>query len=294
MRKRSMMDTGVVTSADHGGVAPERLQLLAKKASSLHTDRGVALTDAVATTLDPEPGLNEEHVRRVTEMANTYAFQTLFKRASDGHRVINFEGGPADAAAVVQELRTTGTGPAVTKIATQAVVRDSERYAPGLDSFQRAVDQTQRVKTAQARPNTDQVFRLANDLHYAKEALSTEVVSSRVQFDDASRSLHKAAQTLVKEGHSPAEIGRIVADRCAEPLAKLALRTIYGLGGWDNIEATPRSKTATAWINPQHPFVVRLDEFTKLATDHFAKLRALELVVEQDEAARFLLKEALS
>lgn len=91
-------------------VSGEELEAFGKKASALWMGGNApTLTAAVVETVK-HAGFSPEQVRRVVEFTNTDAYLTEFRKEGSTHKVINFEGGPANPAAVLQDLNDGGGG----------------------------------------------------------------------------------------------------------------------------------------------------------------------------------------
>lgn len=90
-------------------VSGEELETFGKKAAEYYSKGEGDLNQAVVETVK-HAGLSPEQVRRVVEFANTAAYLTEFKKESSPHRVVEFQGGPADPAAVLQDLNDGGGG----------------------------------------------------------------------------------------------------------------------------------------------------------------------------------------
>lgn len=67
------------------------------------------LTEAVTQTVK-QAQLSPEQVKRVVEFANTAAYLDAFKKEGADHRVVEFDGGPANAAEILQDLNDGGGG----------------------------------------------------------------------------------------------------------------------------------------------------------------------------------------
>ena len=91
-------------------VSGEHLEVLGKKAAAdWGTGKCATLTEAVMGVVK-EAQLSPEQIKRVVEFTNTSAFLTSFRKEGAAHRVIEFHGGPADTAAVLQDCNDGGGG----------------------------------------------------------------------------------------------------------------------------------------------------------------------------------------
>ena len=288
MRDRRMLGTESYTVADRSsrGVDPERLRVLGKQASARHVDMGMELSDAVVDVLREESGLNPEHVRRVTEFANNYAFEQEFTKSASSHRVINFDGGPADSGRVLQELRSgSDSGMGVTKTAGRRL-HVSERFIPGEDGLRMRAGSLEKTASA-AKPDypyvnpARELFELRDMVKTAKEHMQARVITAQVAFDEAAADMCKEAREIVLAGHSPAEVARVYTERSPHVnFTKLALKLVSR--GVSDVPAVQMSKEASArMINPAHPLCTTSDNFVKVATEMFTSLSASEALTDR-------------
>lgn len=107
----SEMPTQARLQQDHAHpVSGEHLEVFGKKAAA-DWEKAVypTLTEAV-TSIVKQAQLSPEQVKRVVEFANTSAFLSEFKKEGSAHRVIEFEGGPADVSEILKDLNDGGGG----------------------------------------------------------------------------------------------------------------------------------------------------------------------------------------
>jgi hypothetical protein len=96
-----------LNAKSHSG---EYLEVLGKKAAAnWGTGEYKTLTESVTATVKTAQ-LSPEQVRRVVEFANTEAYLKEFKKEGATHHVIDFQGGPADASSILQDLNDGGGG----------------------------------------------------------------------------------------------------------------------------------------------------------------------------------------
>lgn len=283
MKDRNM----ILTMADsgHQGVPPEKLKLLGKRASAMFVERGIPLTDAVVNVLSEESGLNKQHVQRVTEFANTYAFEDMFNKQAE-HKVIDFgEEGPADGSAVMKELGSRGMQEHIKTASRKEPPR--RRYIPGQDSARESFGAlTKTASAAREYPYADpyaELGSLREDVKRARDEMLTKVAQSGLEYEAASRQLYEMAKQAVLAGHNPAEIAVIFSDRAPDvSIVKLALKEIASRMDYDTIPAVPMTKTARLRVpNENHPLLRAFDEFTKVAAQYFTHLAASESLSRQ-------------
>jgi hypothetical protein len=278
------------------GVDPERLRMLSKKASRLFTDQGIPLTDAVVGVLREESSLNQEHVKRVVEMTNNAAYsaqEELIKNA--GHKVINFDSGPADSEKVIQNLRSESQG-GVMKTAAQKKLMSHERFIPGQDGL--AVGPLVKTAARERKPDYPfvdpyrEVYDVREKLAAAVDQLTSQLIRLQVTYDEATESMTKAARDLILSGHSPVEVSRVYADRAPNPVfTKLALKMVRDCV--TDVPAQPLSKTAGWAVNPEHPLCTTFDHFVKVAAQFFTTLAAVERTRRQQARVEHEIKQII-
>lgn len=273
-----------MAEGSHREVQPERLQMLGKRASAMFVEQGIPLTDAVVRVLSEESGLNRNHVQRVTEFANNYAFEGLFNKEASDHRVIDFgEHGPADTAEVLKELNSVGREQ-IKMAARQPTI--SRRFVPGQDS---ARDSYALTKTAAAVPAYSYVdpYRelgeLRENVNRAKEEMLEKIGQAGLEYEAACRSLYSLTKQAVLGGYSPADVTVAFLQTAVDrSLVKLALREIANRMDLDQIPAVPMTKQASVrQVNPKHPLMAAFSVFTKTAVDYFGKIKAAEDLTKQ-------------
>lgn len=264
----------------HREVAPDRLRLLGKQASALYSERNMPLTDAVVQVLGSEQNLGPEHVRRVVEFANTYAFDSDFDKQAGDHRVVNFDDGPADPSSVMKELRD-GASPSV--YAAPAPMSEPTGYIPGAEGAL-AEAFGQNVKTASAgggypyeNPHGD-LFALYDTVRAARDQLNSELSELELEYDAAADTLYKEARQVILEGNSPADVSSVVASAAPhQSFVKRALKLISTRMEHDGIPAVPMRKTASVRMaNPKHPLFKATRDFVKVAGARFHRVAAVE------------------
>lgn len=282
-----MLGTESYTVADHTsrGVDLEHLRALGKQASAQYTNEGMNLNDAVVGVLRDESALNQEHVRRVVEFANNYAFEQAFTKSAADHRVIDFAGGPADPSKVLQELRSESETGMVAKTAGARLYAE-ERFIPGQDGLRMRTGQMEKTASAAKQDYpwlnpARELFELRDLVKTANEQMQARLITSQVAYDEAVDEMCKIARDVVRSGHSPAEVARIYADRSPNlNLTKLALKEVSKRV--TDLPAVSMTKYAgDRVVNPAHPLCATFDHFTKVATEMFTVLSASESLTER-------------
>jgi hypothetical protein len=278
-------------------VMPERLQAIGKRASAMFINEQIPLTDAVIRSLQGESGLGREHVQRVTEFANNYAFEAMFAKTGSDHKVVDFgEAGPADPSTVLKELGATGAVMGHQKLAAVMKPVNRERFVPGQDGIMEMFHGVQKLAAAAPVENSlSEIYELREDVGRAKDELILKTAASSQGYLSAANELYRVVKTAVLEGTSPAEIATVFKFQ-AEDLnfVKLALKEIAQRMEGDNVPAVPMRKIASSEIpNVEHPVCKAFDHFVKVAMSHFTTVCAAEDLSEKYQALTRLLKEKL-
>lgn len=286
-----------LNSTSPHAVMPERLQAIGKRASAMFINEQVPLTDAVVQALQGEAGLGREHVQRVTEFANNFAFEAMFLKTGADHKVVDFgEAGPADPSTVLKELGATGAVMGHQKLAAVRRPVTRERFVPGQDGMVEMFHGVQKLAAAAPVENSlSEIYELREDVGRAKEELLLKTAASSQGYLSAANELYRVVKTAVLEGTSPAEIATVFKFQADDiNFVKLALKEIAQRMEGDDIPAVPMRKIASSEIpNMEHPICKSFDHFVKVATSHFTTVCAAEDLSEKYRDLTRLLKEKL-
>lgn len=256
-----------------GLVDPRELQELGKKASSLHLNSGIPLSDAVVKVARWHGNLNHDHVRRVIEFTNNETFQTMFKQAEGSHRVVCFPGGPADPSQVLKELSMDHgvmAGPS------------GDRYLPGMDSMG---DIFHQEKAAAAQQSTGLMEKRAQTRWFELQRMNDHFVDAyrgaSSAYEDAQADLCKEARAIVNDGGSVTDVARALGRvQHLDGMAKLALRHIAQ--DWEarrmDLDQQPVLSKQAHLVRTRHPLVQSFFAFEKAALERFKIAAALEYV----------------
>ena len=259
------------------------LKALAGKAAELY-EQGTPLTDAVTSVLQGVSGLTEEHVRRVVEFANNRAFELEFRRMTGPHRVVDFEGGPADSKAVIRELRIMQ--PNTEKVAAR--IRPPRRkYIPGEDGVLSSLKSGGKTKVASAvttrQPDRKKVESLYVTVKRAHEELQSRVHASLLKYAEASDKLRGVVKQALFDGVSPFQVANVFEQILQPEIAKMAMREVLPV-----IESVPFTKVATEFgvPNPEHPLCRSLSDFGDTVRELHTHIAASERMQHQLQSVR--------
>lgn len=193
----------------------EELETFGKEAATKYV-RGQhgTLTDSVVETIK-SAGLSPEQVRRVVEFANIDAFNQEFRKEAAGHRVVEFQGGPANFSDVLKDLND-GSSVEIDKHAFDYSVPPPDVF--GLNSKNEDRLGLENTKLAEAfgveeslLPYADP-FREAEDLKIklagAEEEFAAELSHLEQQYLETVNGLYGAVKQATMDG---AHLGQIVS-----------------------------------------------------------------------------------
>lgn len=249
----------------------EYLEVLGKKAAARWSAGDhKTLTDAVTETVK-QAQLSPEQVKRVVEFANTSAYLDEFKKEGGSHHVVDFPGGPADAADILKDLNDGGGGtvfdrgtgdynapPSDAKVASTAAERELFEM----------LDKTAEADLPYASPHTE-VIDLKDKLAGASEHLQAQISGFEVMYAElADRVYHQVKQASLS-GVSLGEITQAWESVApSEEYIKVAwslftprlLRDEVFHGVADMVASVDKTASARV-VNPAHPLVGEFGEF---------------------------------
>jgi len=276
----------------------EELEVLGKTAASKWLEGRVdSLNDAVIETVK-SAGLSPEQVKRVCEFANTDAFLKEFKKESGvGHKVVDFECGPADHGEVLKSLNGGGQGSvsdpshgdydlpptkhASATLRENGVLRQAFGFDPGIPFENPLVD----------------VMDMRDKIAGAYEAMSSQLSGLEVMCEDTQEILYQQVKQAALHGNSLGDITQVLAVGAPdERFLKIAFEhmtprlLVEGVYGSIDEALTSMDKTASrVVVDRTHPLVSAISEFAD-CLQKLAHTRAAcgELNTAQAEATAFL------
>lgn len=261
----------------------EELETFGKEAASRYV-RGSCgtLTEAVVETVK-SAGLSPEQVRRVVEFANIDAFHQEFRKEGAGHKVVEFEGGPADFGDVLQDLNDGGTPSVLDKHAhdyrmpppnvTRVMLQNEERL--GLDNVKLAA--AFGVQEEEVLPYADPLresLDMKDKLAGVEQELSAELSHLEGQFHDTVSGLHHEVKQAALDGMT---LGQMVSAWSTVTSKPEFVKSAF-------IQLTPRlldqmvfpskaaiadslTKTASVGrVNQAHPIIIHFKDFCETLT----------------------------
>lgn len=286
MRFNSFQD--LLTQPSSGRVSPELLEMLGKKASQMFLKEGKALNDGIEEVISDHPELQNEHVRRIVEMANTTTFQDMFENGPDKN--VHFK--IADPGTVIRNMKD-GSSPAhdgktlhsdgagdfrapPSGRSGDGDAQLSEMFAPSGHAESHSLDKLASGDAGSHLSHSNPV-----DDVYDAQVRAEAVRDSLKESSDVTTALLKEAQenlyqAIKSEIVSPdgAGLGGAVAvldriggtDKVAGVMGDFVSRLISDGVGTRVLE-TSLTKTAGRIINPAHPLVTAWRSLEKLANE---------------------------
>lgn len=296
-KDQGAISQGLIEQARAKNIDSGHLQMLGKQAASLYSANKIPLSDAVVRAIGEED-LGPEHTRRVCEFANQAAFQNEWEKGGSV-RNVEFEGGPADPAAVLRELNDGARQPAV------RVVSDYDRAPPKLASTNRIENEIfagytdQKILPNEVPSSLPKLLNLRDTINGAQDFIMSKISSMEIEKDALERNLAESASNEMLKG---------------TPLCKIAtawthfnndLQVLQGAIGIVRACAQQRgiSEKSIEKIacvkdskipNPEHPVISDFVEFNKTAAELKKLRRAVDVLKEQLNQVNVRIKEAAS
>lgn len=283
----------LLTSSSGPAVSPEMLEMIGKKAAELFLRQGVPLNDGISRLIAEHSELGNEHVKRVVEFANNFAFQELFEKSPDKN--VHFD--VADPGVVIRDSKDGGSPAHDGK--TMASTKDY-LAPPSADKGEGADDLAHlfagnagagpemQAKLASAKVDHSQHANPVEDVydqHVRLQAAQSELELSNERFDlllkQASEELYQVIKNEILDPYGAGMGGVIkVLEKVASfdptdvlrPMTERLLRE--GVGPM--ALAHSLEKRAGAVINQAHPLVMTWAGLEKIAYDKRKTEMALE------------------
>lgn len=279
----------------------EELEVLGKTASTKWlAGKSDSLNDAVVETVK-SAGLSPEQVKRVCEFANTDAFLKEFKKESGvNHKVVDFDGGPADPASVIQSLNSGGQGtvmdpgmgdydhPPTEKRASSlkedAVLAQQFGFDPGIPFEEPLRD----------------VMDMRDKLAGAYEHLSSQLSGLEIMAEDASEVLYQQVKQAALNGASLGDIAQVLEVGAPDAVfLKIAFEQftprLLTEGVYSHISEALASMDKVASrrvVDRSHPLVTCISEFAESLSKLAHTRAACQELNETQAAATAFLKSA--
>ena len=277
-----------LNSKSHSG---EYLEVLGKKAAAnWGAGEYKTLTESVTATVKTAQ-LSPEQVKRVVEFANTEAYLKEFKKEGATHHVIDFQGGPADAASILQDLNDGGGGSTFDRgtgdyNSPPSDIKVSSTSAEA-ELFSMLCKEGAAVELPYENPHGE-VIALKDKLAGAADHLNSQISGLEIMYAElGDRVYHQVKQSSLG-GVSMGDViqaWETVApspDHIKVAFSLLTPRLLRD-GVFYNVEQMTASVDKTAGVrvvNTEHPLVVEFSEFCDVLTK-LAELRVARNEIRQ-------------
>lgn len=319
----------LLSSPQGSGVSAELLETLGKQAAARFLKEGSSLNETIGGLISQNPGIGNEHTKRIAEFANNQVFQELHSKSDDKN--VHFD--VADPGVIIRDMKDGGspahTGKTLNNGGSQTKSSEgdyssapgAEQGTAGFDSaFQEYARQDQNSgiggtgepisKTAAAFLNPelgvdhslhanpiDDVY----DTHLRLQASQEKLASAHERFDllfkTAEEDYYQAAKREVL-GHGGAGMsGVIQATKLAAPSDSVAFKALRKVAERLISEGVPSDtllKTASEQRlpNPNHPLVLSFSGLVKAAEEIKRSQLAITDVNEGIQKTAAFLKSA--
>jgi len=275
-------------------VDPEQLEVMGKRAAALYAEQRTPLNEAVVEIVK-EARLAPEQVKRVCEFANTAAYLMEFEKGGEV-RNVTFDGGPANPAAVLQDLND-GSSPPPRQVKTAGYQPPIGHYKTAMASDSILAEafgiKSEMEKTAQldhairANPG-EEIADLRVRLEGVRDDLRSKYASSGVLLHDVRHDLCESVRREVLAGTALEDIGKAWHGYAPTQMWKEAMLMVSGhlkasgMTKEASLSFTPIAKLAGQRIpNTNHPVVDRFIALTKISHEHAKLEKAIEIVNDQ-------------
>lgn len=277
-------------------ISGEDLETMGKRAADQWASGAFkTLSDSVVGTIKTA-GLSPEQVRRVIEFANTHAYLVEFRKEGSAHRVIDFDGGPADPSVVLKDLNDGGGGTVFDRgtLDYNAPPAGKSKHA----SLDRAVETALFEKFASSsEPHPDypyanplgELLDLREKVAGMYEHSGSTLSGLETMYQDLAENLFYQVKQAAMNGYPLGDVLRAWQPFTSDPEYVKAAMAVIGPrllenGVFPSVEAFGASleKTGSAQTpNPAHPLVHTYQEYCQV----LYKLAETRLMHEQAGAA---------
>jgi hypothetical protein len=239
----------------------EQLTQLGKTAAQTAETSGMSLTDAAVRSIGMTK-LNEQQIRRVVEAANHEAFHRKFASMDPSMRVVELDGGPADASAVIERLKAA-SAPARPRSMSEYSMEPTRKTA--------AVSQSGVHDVSEKRAALADISELREQLQATHIDLAERVSVSSYYITEDVQKLAAMVKSACLDGAFFEDFERAWGSISPKHATEL-------LSALNPTRAPHGVKTASRVISEGHPIRSTFDAFVKHAHDYEVACEALREV----------------
>jgi hypothetical protein len=283
------MITTPMATGQGGGVDSSFLELLGKRAASLHLEGGMDPGDAVVKVASDEAASGKafttEHLRRITEHANTGIHQQLFEKEAD--KTFTFP--LADPERVIQDLGSQAVHkvpvPSARDAVAAAMPKVSSPFFPGQDTV--VLEAGFRVDTpAEDYPEHNPVGQLqilSDKVHGVEDEVLAKKAGVEVLLEETQNALFHHIKQASLYGLTLRDIYSALVETGSDKLAQAACDYAHQELQKDlQYQLTDQTvKTASGALNPEHPLVQSFVMVEHLSTKLAGLNQAAKIAAEQ-------------
>lgn len=289
-------------NSSSSGVAPERLEMMGKQAASMYLREGISLNDAIVKLASESSDLENEHIKRVVEFANTEVFKEKFENSDDKN--VHFP--IADPAVVIRDLKDGGS-PAYSGRSMDDYETPPDNDNAGLQKVAEiALDPEGLIKVAEdqstltplrhANP-VDDVYDLYQTVEAARDQLAATFAGSAHLAKEASEDFYQEVKKIVLspdgigfDGVAAAllKVGDVVEVNSS--MSGVAIRLMEEEIASKDKLALINSKVGEI-VNTDHPVVSTFETFCDAAAECIKYKIGTDMLTEQLNEIRDFIKE---
>lgn len=272
------------TQQQASSVGPDMLEMLGRQASQLFQQRGIPLNEAIVQVVADHPELNNEHLRRVVEFANTVTFQEIFQSSSDKN--VHFD--VADPGVILRDLKDGGTPSHDGKPLGSSM---NDYMSPVRQAGSSQVDQLIGQQFSQDNPGYADTAKIASvtdhgshanpiddihDLRIRTEATRDALVEAHEMYDrllkTAKAELHQQVKNEILDPDGSGlggvlDVVEKIASDHAEMLIGPIVASLLNEGVSPELLNESMEKKAGEVVNMEHPVIAMVDAIVKIAKD---------------------------
>lgn len=261
-------------------VSGEHLEVLGKQASAGWTSGKYSTLTAAVTESVKHAHLSPEQVRRVIEFANTDAFLKEFKKEG-AHKVVDFNGGPADPSEIMKDLNDGGGG-SVFDAGTGDYNSppDAKIASASADSELQNLFGSEPAQYPYADPY-EEVISLRDKVAGVYETMTTDIDSLEIDYSDAADRMYFEVKQACLGGMP---LGHVVqawaevapsAEHVKVAFQVLTPRLLEGEIFWNktDLESSLQKTAGEQVVNQEHPLLETFQEYCTVL-NKLAEMRA--------------------
>lgn len=258
-------------------VSPETLEMLGKEAASMYLNEGIPLNDAIVKLASEHEDLNDEHVKRIIEFANTEVFQQKFQNDEDKN--VHFP--VADPNVIFNDLKSGGS-PSLAGPTEELDYSYSPSYLSSRDNLAKVASQKDEVLVEPTLPPShhhpiEDVYDLYVTLQGQLDELKVKAASATESMDKAADSLYSIIRENISQedgdgfGDLARALRKVASDQeIIDVMTVMAARLVKdGVSSFEKLAADASQHNGKSLVNTDHPLFSSFLQLKKAASEKF-------------------------